>query len=166
MSFFVKQVHRCLASRDSSTCVVILKPTSATRHQRHVQSWAVCRFVLFVSADTGWLLAASMFCTIVKIHKPVVCCKKCPRENSINCGFGGIYKTNPSIIFDLVSGASSSRVGPEQSSINQLWSITLWLKWIRQRRSRGRCISRHSSTSCYRTPSYILPCLRSLQNDA
>ena len=45
MSFFVKQVHRCLASRDSSTCVVILKPTSATRHQRHVQSWAVCRFV-------------------------------------------------------------------------------------------------------------------------
>ena len=45
MSFFVKQVHRCLASCDSSTCVVILKPTSATRHQRHVQSWAVCRFV-------------------------------------------------------------------------------------------------------------------------
>ena len=94
--FFVKQVHRCLASRDSSTCVVILKPTSATRHQRHVQSWAVCRFVLFVSSDTWWLLAASMFCTIVKIHKPVVCCKKMPpRENSINCGFGGIYKTNP-----------------------------------------------------------------------
>ena len=50
--------------------------------------------------------------------------------------------------FDLVSGASSRRVGPEQSSINQLWSITVWLKWIRQRRSRGRCISRHSSTSC------------------
>ena len=49
---------------------------------------------------------------------------------------------------DLVSGASSRRVGPEQSSINQLWSITVWLKWIRQRRSRGRCISRHSSTSC------------------
>ena len=80
MSFFVKQVHRCLASCDSSTCVVILKPTSATRHQRHVQSWAVCRFVLFVSADTGWLLAASMFCTIVKIHKPVVCCKKMPKR--------------------------------------------------------------------------------------
>ena len=56
-----------------------------------------------------------MFDTIVKIHKPVVCCKKMHKREFHQLWVLRHIQDQP---FDLVSGASSSRVGPEQSSIN------------------------------------------------